>query len=103
MARSVQDPVPGGRPPRSSLGPGKARANGELRVYSQSKPEFFRIYRFEQGADVVRGAGTGPERLQKFTFKATGEKLSPLFDGTEQLINMTSVPWYQREIYLPGS
>ena len=80
-----------------------AREKGELRVYSQSKPEFFRIYRFEQGVDVVRGAGTGPERLQKFTFKAGGEKLSPLFDGTEQLISMTSVPWYQREIYLPGS
>lgn len=80
-----------------------AREKGELRVYSQSKPEFFRIYRFEQGVDVVRGAGTGPERLQKVTFKAAGEKLSPLFDGTEQLISMTSVPWYQREIYLPGS
>ena len=80
-----------------------AREKAELRVYSQSKPEFFRIYRFEQGVDVVRGAGTGPERLQKFTFKAAGEKLSPLFDGTEQLISMTSVPWYQREIYLPGS
>ena len=59
-----------------------AREKGELRVY---------------------GAGTGPERLQKVTFKAAGEKLSPLFDGTEQLISMTSVPWYQREIYLPGS
>jgi hypothetical protein len=52
---------------------------------------------------VVRGAGTGPERLQKAIFKAAGEKLSPLFDGTEQLISLTSVPWYQREIYLPGS
>jgi hypothetical protein len=79
------------------------REKGELRVYSQSKPEFFRIYRYEQGVDVVRGAGTGPERLQKAIFKAAGEKLSPLFDGTEQLISLTSVPWYQREIYLPGS
>jgi hypothetical protein len=80
-----------------------AREKGELRVYSQSKPEFFRIYRYEQGVDVVRGARTGPERLQKAIFKAAGEKLSPLFDGTEWLISLTSVPWYQREIYLPGS
>ena len=72
-------------------------------IRDRSKPEFFRIYRFEQGVDVVRGAGTGPERLQKVAFKAAGEKLSPLFDGTEQLISLTSVPWYQREIYLPGS
>ncbi len=80
-----------------------ARDKAELRVYAQPKPEFFRIYRFEQGIDVVRGAGTGTERLQKFTFKAAGEKLSPLFDGTEQLISLISVPWYQREVYLPGS
>jgi hypothetical protein len=80
-----------------------ARDKAELRVYAQPKPEFFRIYRFEQGVDVVRGAGTGTERLQKFTFKASGEKLSPLSDGTEQLISLISVPWYQREIYLPGS
>ena len=80
-----------------------ARDKSELRVYAQPKPEFFRIYRYEQGVDVVRGAGTGTERLQKLTFKATGEKLSPLFDGMEQLISLTSVPWYSREIYLPGS
>jgi hypothetical protein len=79
------------------------RNKAELRVYAQPKPEFFRIYRFDQGLDVVRGAYSGTERLKKFTFKASGEKLSPLFDGTEQLISLTSVPWYQREIYLPGS
>jgi hypothetical protein len=80
-----------------------AREKSELRVYAQPKPEFFRIYRYEQGVDVVRGAGTGTERLQKFTFKATGERFAPLFDGSEQLISLTSVPWYAREIYLPGS
>ena len=80
-----------------------ARDKAELRVYAQPKPEFFRIYRFEQGVDVVRGAGGDTERLKKFTFKASGEKLSPLFDGSEQLISLISVPWYQREIYLPGS
>jgi hypothetical protein len=79
-----------------------AREGGTARLFA-IKARVLPHLRFEQGADVVRGAGTGPERLQKFTFKATGEKLSPLFDGTEQLINMTSVPWYQREIYLPGS
>jgi len=80
-----------------------ARDKSELRVYAQPKPEFFRIYRYEQGVDVVRGADTGTERLQKITFKATGERLAPLFDGTEQLISLISVPWYARQIYLPGS
>lgn len=79
-----------------------AREKSELLVFAQPKPDFYRIYRYEQGTDVVRGAGVA-DRLQKFSFKATGEKLSPLFDGTEQLISFNSVPFYAREIYLPGS
>ena len=78
------------------------REKSELLVFAQPKPDFYRIYRYEQGTDVVRGAGV-TDRLQKFSFKATGEKLSPLFDGTEQLISFNSVPFYAREIYLPGS
>ena len=49
------------------------------------------------------GADGNADRLKKVTFKASGEKLSPLFDGSEKLISVISVPWYQREIYLPGS
>jgi hypothetical protein len=79
------------------------RNKSELRVYAQPKPEFFRIYRFEQGVDLVLAADGNAERLKKVTFKASGEKLSPLFDGSEKLISVISVPWYQREIYLPGS
>jgi len=79
------------------------RNKAELRVYSQVRPTFFRIYRFEQGLDVVLAADGNAERLKKVTFKASGEKLSPLFDGSEKLISVISVPWYQREIYLPGS
>src|ERR1700745_564455 len=35
------------------------RANGEATVYSAVKPDFYRIYRFEQATDVVRSAVTG--------------------------------------------
>lgn len=71
-------------------------------VYSAAKPGFFRIYRFEMGADVVRGVG-GADRLSKFSFKATGGKIGALLNGSEQLISVTSVPWYSREVFLPGS
>ena len=78
------------------------RSKSEIRNYSQSKPEYFRIYRSDQGVDIVRGTDSGTERLKKYTFKASGEKLSSLFDGTEQLVSLTSLPWYQREIYVAG-
>ena len=34
---------------------------------------------------------------------SNGDSKRPLFDGSEQLIGVTSVPWYTRQTYLPGS
>jgi hypothetical protein len=82
---------------RGPLKSGKA----ESLLYSAVKPSFYRIYRYEQLEDAVRDAGS--DRVQKIVFKASGPKLSPLFDGSEQLIGVTSVPSYTRQTYLPGS
>jgi len=73
----------------------------ESRVYSQVQPQFSRIYRVEQAADLVWST-TETLRLRKFTFEAMSDKLTPLFDGSEQLISIVSVPVYARRIYLPG-
>ena len=73
----------------------------ETKFYSAAKPEFYRIYRSEQSTDVVRGAGA--DRVQKIQFKASGPTLSPLFDGSEHLIGVTSDPWYSRQTFLPAS
>jgi hypothetical protein len=79
------------------------RAKFDAKMFSAAKPEFFRIYRVEHATDVVRSTATGVDRVTKLSFKAAGDKLSPLFDGTEQLISITSIPWYSRQLYLPGS
>jgi hypothetical protein len=78
-----------------------APAKAESLLYAAVKPGFYRIYRYEQSADVVRGAGA--DRVQKVVFKASGPKLAPLFDGSEQLIGVTSIAWYTRQTYLPAS
>jgi hypothetical protein len=51
----------------------------------------------------VRVAGASEDRLTKVSFKAAGGVFASMFDGSEQLISLNSVPWDQREIYLPGS
>jgi hypothetical protein len=79
------------------------RSNAEATVYSAAKPDFYRIYRFEQATDVVRSVVTGIDRAQKVSLKASGRQLTPLFDGSEQLISITVNPWYSRQIFLPGS
>jgi hypothetical protein len=77
------------------------RDKAEGKFYSAAKPEFYRTYRYEQSTDVARSTAAGVDRVTKFSFKASGPKLAPLFDGSEQLISVTSIPWYSRSIYLP--
>jgi hypothetical protein len=79
-----------------------ARGTLEAKIHSAVKPDFYRIYKFEQASDVVRSTATGIDRVSKFSLKASGSKLAPLFDGSEQLISITSVPLYSRTIYLPA-
>jgi hypothetical protein len=79
-----------------------ARGKVEAKIHSAAKPDFYRVYRFEQAADVARSSAAGIDHVSKFSFKATGPTLAPIFDGTEQLISITSIPSYSRSIYLPA-
>jgi hypothetical protein len=72
----------------------------EVKVYSGAKPEFYRIYRFEQGTEVVKSASVN--HVSSFSFKATGPKLAPIFDGKQQVVAITAVPWYSRAVSLPS-
>jgi hypothetical protein len=78
------------------------RGKLEAKVYSARKPDVYRIYRIEQSADVVRSTAIGVDRVARFSFKTTDPRLGSLFDGSEQLISVTSIPWYSRSVYLPG-
>jgi hypothetical protein len=83
--------------------PGAAtKGKVEARVYSALKPDFFRIYRFEQATDVVRSVPAGIDRASFVGLKASGDKLGMLFDGSHQLISVTAIPWYSRQVYLPA-
>jgi hypothetical protein len=78
-----------------------ARSKAEALPHSGIKPGFYRIYRIEQATDVVRSTATGTDRVQKYAFKVTGAKLAQIFDGSEQLVSITSVPFYTNQIFLP--
>jgi hypothetical protein len=77
------------------------RLTSEARVYSARNPDFYRIYRVEQGNDVVRSGPAGVDRVEEFALAASGPRLGALFDGTERLIAILSVPSYVRQIFLP--
>jgi hypothetical protein len=77
--------------------PGKVEQN----IYSAVEPDFFRIYRIDQGMDVVRSLSAGIDRVQSYEFRVTAAELRELFDGSEQLVSIATVPWYLRQIFLP--
>ena len=45
---------------------------------------------------------TRVDRVSSVSVKMSGQKLAPLFDGSEQLISVTSIPWYSRQVFLPA-
>ena len=73
----------------------------EAKIYSAARPDFYRIYRVEQLTDVALSVPSGINRVSKFNIRATGRKFSRLFDGSERLICVSSVPVYRRSLYLP--
>jgi hypothetical protein len=78
-----------------------ARNKSEAKVYGGPDPAFFRIYRADMGGDVLRSAVAGVDRLKKLSLRVTTAELKKAFDGTEQIVSVTALPWYQREVSLP--
>ena len=78
-----------------------SRSKGESKVYSAVEPTFFRLYRVDQGVDVVKSVPAGIDRVQKYRFRSTVTELARLFDGSEQLVAISVIPWYFREVRLP--
>jgi hypothetical protein len=79
------------------------RGTFETKVFSSAKPDFYRIYRIDQASEVVRSTETGTDRAKTLDFKVSGPKFGALFDGSEQLVSVIAIPWYARQVYLPGS
>jgi hypothetical protein len=77
------------------------RAHVEPRVYSATKPDFYRVYKADQVTDVVHAIAPDARRAKTLEFTASGPNLSKIFDGKEELVAVTSIPAYYRQIFLP--
>lgn len=77
-----------------------AKSHAETVVRSARHPEFQRTYRIDQAVDVLRSA-TSQNRVEQFQFRASGGVFAALFDGSEILLGISTVPFYVREISIP--
>lgn len=78
-----------------------SRVKSEGKPRSAVDPNFFRIYRIDQGLDVVKSVPTGIDRVQQYSLRVTMPELRKLFDGTEQIVSISLLPWYLRQVSLP--
>ena len=78
-----------------------SRAKQELKPRSSVEPTFFRIYRIDQGSDLIKSTPSGIDRVQSYKLAVTMSDLGNLINGTEQVIGIVSVPWYVRQTFLP--
>lgn len=73
----------------------------EARPYSAAQPDFFRIYRYHQMTEVVMNSAMGRALDGEIAFSSTVPELAPMFDGTQELTAILSIPVYVREVFLP--
>jgi hypothetical protein len=72
----------------------------EQNALSIRHPERRQLYRIDQGVDPLRGAGLR-DRVEDLALTIKGPGLGKLFDGSETLAAIISLPWYIRRILLP--
>jgi hypothetical protein len=77
------------------------RSKPESKPRSATDPTILRLYRVDQGLDVVRSMPTGLDRVQAYSLRVTVPELRPLFDGSERLVGIALVPWYLRQVSTP--
>ena len=77
------------------------RPDRELNIYSAVEPTFYRIYRVDQGTDIVMSKPKNIDRLLGYEARINVPEFKSVLDGTEELISVAVLPWYVRKVFLP--
>src|SRR5262245_35948834 len=78
------------------------KSNNEVKFFSSVKPDFYQIFKIDQSLDIMRNATVQVrDRVKEFSYKAGGGKIAPLFDGSERVVSIDTMHWYNRGVYLP--
>ncbi len=74
----------------------------EVKFFNPTNPASYQTFKVDSAIDIMRNA-TVPvkDRVKEFSYKASGGRLGPLFDGTEKVVSIDSFHWYNRGVYTP--
>jgi hypothetical protein len=79
-----------------------ARSRTELKLYSSVEPSVVRIYRADQGVDVVQSVPSAVDGVKPFELQVTMPELRKLLNGSEQLVSIEIFPWWVGQVFVPG-
>lgn len=77
--------------------PERVMTQGNVR--SSVDPTILRIYKVHQLIDVVRSIPQRIDRVLSYQLRVTVSEFADLFDGNEELVSVTIVPWYVRQVF----
>lgn len=75
--------------------------SSKAKPYSNKNPEFYRIYDYQQLAELLQSTAMQKELNGEITLKTDIGQLKNLFDGTESLVGILAAPVYRRDIIMP--
>ena len=78
------------------------RVTSEGRVRFAAESEHVRVYLADELVDVVKSVPAAIDRLERFSLRVTLPELTDIFDGSEQVVNLTVQPWFLRRVYAPS-
>jgi hypothetical protein len=78
------------------------KVSSETKFYSASNPDTYQIWKIDQGLDIMRNATVQvPDKVKSFDLKASGGKVGTLFDGTQRVVSVDALHWYNRVVSSP--
>jgi hypothetical protein len=78
------------------------KLSAETKFFSAADLNAYQIWKVDQGLDIMRNA-TVPvkDRVKTFEFKASGGRVAKLFDGSERVVSVDALHWYNRAVSTP--
>jgi hypothetical protein len=78
------------------------KVSSETKFYSAANPDSYQIWKIDQGLDIMRNATVQvPDKVKSLDLKASGGKVGTLFDGTQRIVSVDALHWYNRAVSSP--
>ena len=78
------------------------KVSSEAKFYSATNPDTYQIWKIDQGLDIMRNATVQvPDKVKSFDLKVSGGKVGTLFDGSQRVVSVDALHWYNRVVSSP--